>query len=83
MRSNPSVAGERLGVVGFSLGAYWSLGLSCTRPDDIRAVVVFYGTRTANYRKAKAAFLRHFAEDDEWAPAERVKQLEEKIRAAG
>jgi carboxymethylenebutenolidase len=83
LRSHQSVSGNRIGVLGFSLGGYWALGLAGLKPDDIAAVVVFYGTRMMNYAKTRAAFLGHFAEDDKWASVKRVHQLEEKMRSAG
>ena len=83
LRSHSAVIGERIGVIGFSLGGYYALGLAGLRPNDVGAVVVFYGTRTLNYSKTKAAFLGHFAEDDKWAPVEKVRELEKRIHDAG
>ena len=79
----PEVTGAQTGVIGFSLGAYWALHLSQVRPDDVGAVVVFYGTDDGEYRTARAAYLGHFAEDDDFEPLESVRVLEEKIRRAG
>jgi len=76
-------SGPGLGVIGFSLGAYYALGLSVDDPDRVRAVVVFYGTRAEDYRRSKAAYLGHFAETDEFEPAAEVKGLESALRAAG
>lgn len=73
----------RLGVIGFSLGAYYALGLSVDDPDRVLAVVVFYGTRTEDYKRSKAAYLGHFAETDEFEPASEVEGLESALRAAG
>ena len=73
----------KIGVIGFSLGAYWALHLSQVRPDDVGAVVVFYGTDDGDYRMARAAYLGHFAEHDDYEPLDAVRALEEKIRAAG
>ena len=79
----PEVIGTQIGVLGFSLGAYWALHLSQVRPDDVGAVVVFYGTDDGDYRKARAAYLGHFAEHDEFEPLEAVRALEGRISAAG
>jgi carboxymethylenebutenolidase len=76
------VTGEGLGVIGFSLGASYALGLSVERPDAIRAVVVFYGTRGGDYSPARAAYLGHFAKTDAWVAASGVKKLEKSLRAA-
>ncbi|MCC6984539.1 MAG: dienelactone hydrolase family protein, partial [Bauldia sp.] len=40
LRALPQVTGETIGVIGFSLGAYWALLLSQSRPDDVGAAVV-------------------------------------------
>jgi carboxymethylenebutenolidase len=83
LRALPQVTGETIGVIGFSLGAYWALLLSQSRPDDVGAAVVFYGTDDGEYDTARAAYLGHFAEWDEFEPLEAVRALEERIRAAG
>ena len=83
LRGLPAVTGAQIGVIGFSLGAYWALQLSQVRPDDVSAVVTIYGTDDGDYRTARAAYLGHFAEDDDYEPLEAVRALEAKIRAAG
>lgn len=83
LRSGPSQSGRRIGVVGFSMGAAWALWLSTTRPEDVGAVVVFYGTYLLDFSKAKASFLGHYAPEDEWEPMDTVRALEKKIREAG
>ena len=57
----PAVTSTSLGVIGFSLGAYWALWLSIEKPEIIKAVTVFYGTRNADYSLVQAAYLGHFA----------------------
>jgi carboxymethylenebutenolidase len=83
LRGLPAVTGSKIGVIGFSLGAYWALRLSQVRPDDIGAVVTIYGTDDGDYTTTRAAYLGHFAEHDDFEPLEAVRALEEKIRAAG
>ena len=83
LRGLPAVTGAQFGVIGYSMGAYWALHLSQVRPDDVGAVVVFYGTDDGDYSTARAAYLGHFAEHDDFEPLEAVRALEEKIRAAG
>jgi carboxymethylenebutenolidase len=83
LRGLPAVTGTQIGVIGFSLGAYWALHLSQVRPDDVSAVVTIYGTDDGDYHTARAAYLGHFAEDDDFEPLEAVRALEERIRAAG
>lgn len=83
LRGLEAAAGPTLGVIGFSLGVYFALGLSRERPEDVRALVAFYGTRSGSYASARAAYLGHFAENDEWEPASGVQRLEKRLRADG
>src|SRR5579859_2717925 len=70
LRAHPGVRGDAVGVVGFSLGAAYAYWLSTERPDAIAAVVVYYGTSDpdANYTRARAAYLGHYAADDPYEP---------------
>ncbi|MDP9316288.1 MAG: dienelactone hydrolase family protein [Chloroflexota bacterium] len=79
----PSVNRAGLGVVGWSLGAFWTIRLSAMVPDAIRAAVLFYGTGETDFGQAKAAFLGHFAEQDPWEPLDDVRQMETAMRQAG
>jgi len=72
-----------LTVIGFSLGAYFALDLSAADPEHIRSVVVFYGTGPVDFKGSKAAYLGHFAENDEFEPKSSVDGLEQVLRAAG
>ncbi len=78
-----AVQGQALGVIGFSLGAYYALGLSAERPQAVRAVVAFYGTRRQDYAVAQASYLGHFAEHDPYVSASGLKDLEKSLRKAG
>jgi len=77
------VTGKELGVVGFSLGAYFALGLSAKEPERVKAVVIFYGTGDADFKKATAAYLGHFADTDPYEPPENVEWLENALRSSG
>jgi len=83
LRSVPSVSGGKIGVVGFSMGAAWSLLLSTLKPESVGAVVVFYGAWPIDFSKARASFLGHYAPDDEWEPTEGIRATESQIKAAG
>lgn len=72
-----------LAVIGFSLGAYYALDLSAAVPEHIRAVVVFYGTGPADFSRSRAAYLGHFAEDDQYEPGSNVDELEDDLKNAG
>jgi len=72
-----------LAVIGFSLGAYFALELSNDQPEQIRSVIVFYGTGPDEFNKSQAAYLGHFAENDPYEEAEFVAALEQSLKAAG
>src|SRR5205814_8882805 len=74
----------QLTLVGFSLGGAYALDMSVTLAEEIAAVVTFYADYTGlDYSIASAAYLCHFAEDDPWAPAESVAEMEQALQAAG
>jgi carboxymethylenebutenolidase len=79
----PGVTPAPIGVIGFSLGAAWGLYFSTLRPQQIAAVVHCYGTETADYRRAQAAYQGHYAVVDEWEPIEGVQGLHESLALAG
>ncbi len=83
LQHHPAVQGNGLGVIGFSMGGAWALLSSTYYPDDIAAVVVFYGSGSADFAQARAAYLGHYAENDEWEPAEDIQFLENALRSAG
>jgi carboxymethylenebutenolidase len=70
-------------VIGFSMGAYYALDLSATKPELVHLVVIFYGTGPADFKQSKAAYLGHFAQNDPYEPQENVDELEAALRDAG
>ncbi len=76
-------AGRGLAVIGFSLGVYYALDLAAADPEHIRSVVIFYGTGDGDYSSSRAAYLGHFAENDEFEPQSNVDSLEEALMLAG
>jgi carboxymethylenebutenolidase len=85
LKDHPAVTGKGLGVIGFSMGAYWSLELALNQPNVFRAVTLFYGTNGGggDFSQSKAAFLGHFAENDPYESPETVQKLEQNIKSAG
>ncbi len=75
--------GGGMGVVGFSLGAYYALKFSVEAPQLVRAVVLFYGSGGGDFSQARAAYLGHFAENDPYEPPEAVDWLEGELKSAG
>lgn len=74
---------NKIGVMGFSMGAAWSLVLASKDPDAIAATVLFYGNYVFDFNRIKSKVLGHFAEADEWEPLEGVKELEQGMKDAG
>jgi carboxymethylenebutenolidase len=75
-----------LAVIAFSLGGYYALHLADADPQRIRSVVLFYGTDGAvggDHRNSRAAYLGHFAEDDQYESQSNVDTLEATLRRAG
>jgi carboxymethylenebutenolidase len=74
----------KLALVGFSLGGAYALDMSVTLAEEIAAVVTFYDSYPGlDYRRASAAYLCHFAEDDPFHPAESAAEMEQELQAAG
>lgn len=74
-----AVRGDRVGVIGFSLGSGYALAMR----GPVAAIVTFYGTTYPGMVGPEGAIQGHFAEDDPYEPAEYVRGLEDALRAAG
>jgi carboxymethylenebutenolidase len=72
-----------LGVMGFSLGAYYALKLSTEDPKRVRAVVLFYGTGSADFSRSNAVYQGHFAAADPYEPGTNVDWLESALKSSG
>ncbi len=75
-------ADKPIGVLGFSMGADWSLTVAANEPD-VAAVVLFYGAGIVDFSQVKAKILGHYAEIDEWEPLEWVRKMEADMKSAG
>jgi carboxymethylenebutenolidase len=76
----------RIAVVAFSLGGYYALQIADADPKHIRSVVLFYGTDGTvggDYSNSKAAYLGHFAENDQYESQFNVDSLESTLLSAG
>ncbi len=71
---------QRLGVIGFSFGAYWARWLAQEKTDLIRAVTIFYSNGW-NIQPSNAAYLGHFAETDPYITREGIEELEQGLKA--
>jgi carboxymethylenebutenolidase len=79
-----AASGHGLGVVGFSMGAYWVLWSALEKPEWIRAVTLFYGTNGGggDFRQSKASFQGHFAEKDPYETESGIQELEMNLKGA-
>jgi carboxymethylenebutenolidase len=83
LRSRPEVRKEAFSLIGFSMGADWSLVLASESPEDFRNVVVFYGISDTDFSKIKAEIMGHFSDSDEWEPLDGIQAMEAAMRAVG
>ncbi len=83
MRVRPDVGKQPLSLIGFSMGADWSLKLASMYPEDIGKAVLFYGAGEADFTKVKAEILGHYSDTDEWEDIKWVRSMEEDMRGAG
>ena len=83
LRGRPEVRKEPFSLIGFSMGAAWSLVLASERPAHIQKVVLFYGVGEGDYGKFKAEILGHFSDADEWEPLDGIQAMEADMRVAG
>ena len=72
-----------IGVVGFSMGGSWALWASARAPEQVGAVVSYYGTQGIALDAATAAYLGHFAERDELVSEDEVVELEAHLHLIG
>ncbi|MFN2144796.1 MAG: dienelactone hydrolase family protein [Anaerolineales bacterium] len=83
LSQHPATASSGIAVIGFSLGAYFALKLSNDIPDQIHSVVVFYGTGPTDFSRSHAAYLGHYAENDQFEPQSQVDGLKATLQQAG
>jgi len=74
--------GKPIGVMGFSMGAAWSVIVAAKEPD-VSTVILFYGAYAPDLSQMKAKVLGHYAEVDEWEPLDGAKAMEKDMQAAG
>ena len=77
-----SLTKNKIGVIGLSMGTWWSLVTAENEPD-IAAVILFYGTGQMDFSRVKAKVLGHFAEVDQWESLDNVHTMEQDMKNAG
>jgi carboxymethylenebutenolidase len=83
LRGQPEVQQEPFALIGFSMGAAWSLVLAGERPADFHKAVLFYGAGEGDFAKIKAEILGHYSDTDEWEDIDYVRSMEAEMRVAG
>ena len=83
LRGRPEVQKEGFSLIGFSMGAAWSLVLASEYPDEIRKVVLFYGSEGAEFSKIQAEIIGHYSDVDEWEPLDDIRVMESNMRTGG
>ncbi len=83
LRSMPATTTDRIGIVGFSMGASWAMWAATRFADDVAAVSAFYGNQDIDFSPARASFQGHFAEHDEFDSADDIAYLEAQLALAG
>jgi carboxymethylenebutenolidase len=80
LKAHPAVRGKHMGVIGFSLGARLALTIARSKPQDVGAVVAFYGVAGGEMVGFRAPVQGHFAENDEWgAGPDAVRKLRDRL----
>ena len=87
LSSHPAVTGRGVGVVGFCMGGMLAFIIAANRPDQVKAVVPFYGfpqgAAEPDWSKLTASISGHMAEHDDFFAPAAAHALEAKLRALG
>lgn len=82
--TRPADGHGAFGFVAGSLGGAYALDMSVQLADEIAAVVTFYAAWAGpDFRRANAAYLCHFAENDPYQSPESVAEMEQALQVAG
>jgi carboxymethylenebutenolidase len=87
LAGHDAVTSDGIGVVGFCMGGMLSLILAANRPDQVKAVVAFYGfpqgDTEPDWSRLDAAVRGHMAENDDFFGPDAARALEAKLKGAG
>jgi carboxymethylenebutenolidase len=78
--------GQKVGTIGWCFGGGWSLQTALALPEDIDAIVIYYGrivTESAELEKLQMPILGIFGAEDEGIPVESVKAFEAALKGLG
>ncbi|HET6702792.1 MAG TPA: dienelactone hydrolase family protein [Gemmatimonadaceae bacterium] len=74
-----SAQADRIAVLAWSMGVWYSWQLAQAHPDKIRGLVSYYGYGEVEPGKTLPPILGHFAEDDEFEALADVRSAEQKV----
>ena len=87
LAGHAAVTSDGIGVVGFCMGGMLTFIIAANRPDEVRAVVPFYGfpkgEMEPDWSRLTASVSGHMAERDGFFPPEGARALETTLRALG
>jgi carboxymethylenebutenolidase len=79
----PATEGAKIMVVGFSMGASLGLWFSERFPEQVSAVVGFYGTQGIDFQRTQASYQLHMAEHDDMLDPDELALMEASFGLAG
>lgn len=74
---------DRVGIVAWSFGAWYTWKMGIAHPDTVRAIVLFYGFGPEAVRGPMPPVLAHFAEEDPYEDVGHAREIEREMTAAG
>lgn len=87
LADHPAVTGAGIGVMGFCMGGMLSFLIAANRPDNVKAVVPFYGFPQGgaepDWANLAASISGHMAGNDSFFPPAAARALEARLRALG
>ena len=81
--AHPATSGEKVGLIGFSMGAFNGVPAAMRYPEKFGAVVTFYGPFDGDLSRLSVPVLGHFAGEDEFDSVEYIRGFEQELKAAG
>jgi carboxymethylenebutenolidase len=79
----PATTGERVGLLGYSMGASMALWLAARVPAPVAATAVYYGSQDIDMGEATSAFLGHYLPSDPYVDDDELALLEAELHLDG
>jgi carboxymethylenebutenolidase len=83
LRGLPITPDRPVGVVGFSMGSSLGLRAAARQPDDVAAVVAYYGSTDVDFAPVRAGIQLHLAEHDPYESDDGLVEMEAHMRLVG